>query len=436
LANGGDVGIFDATNSVSSRRGRIVERFKGIANVVFVEVICDDEQILEENLIIKVRNSPDFAGMDLEEALSDLRKRIDNYTAMYEPLNDDRLSYIKLYNLSSKILANKVYGRITSSILPYLVSLHVGSRPIWLVRAGLAKDFHKLNLISKDGHIDPSTNSQSSPLGDHGRQFAQELAQWIRTALWMRESNAELSSEQMIHQQIGHVDETGEERRSTKLSSEIMAHMGDGDPELVAKPRANSSSVAVRTGDGQADKSTPIKVLCSTLPRAEETARIALESCPGSFYESRPLLNPLNKGEMNGLSIAEIRERFPQFVENWEHDPFHGRFPGGESYCDMITKLKSVLIEIEQQTAPVLVVSHVSCIQVLLAYYLNIPVTKSMDIEVPLHTVIELQPMFGGSWKEVRYPLLPQVSPFHLVSPMSSSSHHSSSVACLHTFST
>ena len=45
---GGEVGIFDATNSTRSRRQWILEKAhgRGIA-VVFIESICDDPEVLE-----------------------------------------------------------------------------------------------------------------------------------------------------------------------------------------------------------------------------------------------------------------------------------------------------------------------------------------------------------------------------------------------------
>jgi hypothetical protein len=40
-----------------------------------VESICEDPNILQENLRSKVANSPDFVGMAPEEALADLQAR-------------------------------------------------------------------------------------------------------------------------------------------------------------------------------------------------------------------------------------------------------------------------------------------------------------------------------------------------------------------------
>jgi hypothetical protein len=99
----GKVAIFDATNSVRSRRQRIMERFNGVATVVFVEVLCDDQEILEENILVKVRTSPDFRGKELNEAVADMRERVRMYEKAYQPIMDDSLSYIKLFNLSSKV---------------------------------------------------------------------------------------------------------------------------------------------------------------------------------------------------------------------------------------------------------------------------------------------------------------------------------------------
>ena len=66
---------------------------------MYVEVICDDEEVLVENLLSKIRSSPDFQGMDEQQALADLKVRIANYEAVYEPVEDNKLSYIKLYRI-------------------------------------------------------------------------------------------------------------------------------------------------------------------------------------------------------------------------------------------------------------------------------------------------------------------------------------------------
>ena len=95
------------------------------------------------------------------------------------------------------------------------------------------------------------------------------------------------------------------------------------------------------------------------------------------------------------LSIA-----FPSYLSVQLH-----RFPGGESYRDLIRRLTSVVIDVEQQVIPTLVVSHVSILQSLIAYFRNTPVEKCMSIQVPLHTIVKFTPVRGGGWKETLIPL-------------------------------
>ena len=79
---------------------------------------------------------------------------------------------------------------------------------------------------------------------------------------------------------------------------------------------------------------------------------------------------------------------------------FYIRFPGGECYRDLVSRLESCIIDMEQAVSPVLVVSHVSVIQVLLAYFRGTPVQECTKITVPMHTVIKLKPVMGGGWLE------------------------------------
>lgn len=83
------------------------------------------------------------------------------------------------------------------------------------------------------------------------------------------------------------------------------------------------------------------------------------------------------------------------------------RFPGGESYSDAINRLESVVIDMEQQLGLVVVVSHVSVLQVLVSYFRSSPIEECTSIEIPMHTVLKFVPLRGGGWQESQHPLLP-----------------------------
>ena len=145
------------------------------------------------------------------------------------------------------------------------------------------------------------------------------------------------------------------------------------------------------------EDSIPLRILSSTMRRSAETAEFI-------DHESRPeqlsALNPLDKGDFAGMELEELQVSNPNWYENLHQEPFHTRFPGGECYRDLIERLGPVIIDIEQQVNPTLVVSHVSILQLLIAYFRGTPVERCMSIEVPLHTVFKFSPSRGGGWSE------------------------------------
>jgi len=137
------VAIFDATNSTNKRRQWLLEmctsperRGDKKTGVVFVESICDDQELLDENYRYKVSSSPDFEHMDLQEAMEDLRRRVTKYEEQYETITDDSQSYIKIFNLSTKLMVNHIYGRMAKDLVPALMAWHIGTRPVFLCRPG------------------------------------------------------------------------------------------------------------------------------------------------------------------------------------------------------------------------------------------------------------------------------------------------------------
>eukprot|EP00924_Labyrinthula_sp_SR-Ha-C_P002721 maker-scaffold_13-snap-gene-5.2-mRNA-1 protein AED:0.08 eAED:0.09 QI:0/1/0.75/1/1/1/4/94/801 len=395
LVDGGEIGIFDATNTTRIRRETIANICRNICNVVFLEVICDDESMLEENYKIKVQNSPDFVGMDMTEALADLKSRVDNYKKVYEPVDeselDGRVSFLKLYNMSSKIVAKGIYGRMTRSVLPYLSSLHLGSRRIILVRAGLGnmlKKGKKHTLRDKD--CVPSGAHEDSTLSDSGKGFARRLGLFLKTIIFMNKE---------VNQMVGVEAAPSNAKTQSNPLPEVLSF---DDPTSHAKPRIDDLDEMRQQNDN--NRTAEVKIFSSTLNRALETARIASDQSQlTNDIQGLPMLNPVNKGRFGNLSHDELARKEPEFWREYQENPFYARFPGGESYFDIVTKLESLIIQVEQQTSPVLIIGHISTLQTLMAYFRKTPVDHSVNISIPLHTAIELQPLAGGLWREKRY---------------------------------
>ncbi|KAH9309414.1 hypothetical protein KI387_037325, partial [Taxus chinensis] len=72
-------------------------------------------------------------------------------------------------------------------------------------------------------------------------------------------------------------------------------------------------------------------------------------------------------------------------------DKLRYRYPRGESYLDVIQRLEPVTVELERQRAPVVVIAHQAILRALYAYFAAKPLEEVPHIEVPLHTIIEIQ---------------------------------------------
>lgn len=188
-----------------------------------------------------------------------------------------------------------------------------------------------------------------------------------------------------------------------RRASQMKTTIEKADEKALERTDSLESTETTESTESTEEVVCPCKIMCSTMPRSYQTAQF---NNPNFTVEQFSALNPLDKGDYAGLELYDIKERDPEFYSMLSADPFGTRFPGGESYQDLVHRLESPLIDMEQQMVPVLVVSHVSVIQCLVSYFRNEPVEKSTGIEVPLETVIQMSPADGGGWIEERFQLL------------------------------
>ncbi|XP_053935958.1 6-phosphofructo-2-kinase/fructose-2,6-bisphosphatase isoform X8 [Cuculus canorus] len=169
----GQVAVFDATNTTQERRDLILQFAKENGyKVLFVESICEDPDIIEQNIKQVKLSSPDYVGHGQEEAVADFLQRIECYRHTYEPLDERRdgaLSYIKVFEVGLRYLANRVQGHVQSRIAYYLMNIHVTPRTIYLSR-------HGESHLNQQGRI-----GGDAGLSPRGRQYAQALAKFIQS---------------------------------------------------------------------------------------------------------------------------------------------------------------------------------------------------------------------------------------------------------------
>ncbi|KAL6436459.1 hypothetical protein ACFW04_004744 [Cataglyphis niger] len=168
----GEVAVFDATNSTVERRQLIrdIVVHKMGFKLFFVESVCNDPEIVEQNIMEVKVSSPDYANMKKEDVLADFMLRIEHYQERYEPLDEEResdLSFMKIYNTGEKVLVHKHEGHIQSRIVYYLMNIHIVPRTIYLTR-------HGESLMNLEGRI-----GGDSDLTERGYEYSKALAEYI-----------------------------------------------------------------------------------------------------------------------------------------------------------------------------------------------------------------------------------------------------------------
>ncbi|XP_020236468.1 6-phosphofructo-2-kinase/fructose-2,6-bisphosphatase isoform X2 [Cajanus cajan] len=323
MQEGGQVGIFDATNSSKQRRNMLMKLAEGRCKIIFLETICNDVEIIERNIRFKIQQSPDYADVpDFEAGLRDFKERVANYEKVYETVEEG--SYIKMIDMASghggQIQVNNISGYVPGRIVFFLVNTHLTPRPILLTRHGESQD----NVRGRIGG--------DSALSEAGELYKKKLAKFVEK----------------------------------RLKSERAAC-----------------------------------IWTSTLQRTILTAG-PIVGFPKIQWRA---LDEINAGVCDGMTYEEIKKNMPEEYESRNKDKLRYRYPRGESYLDVIQRLEPVIIELERQRAPVVVISHQAVLRALYAYFTDRPLKEIADIEVPLHTIIEIQLGVTGV-EEKRYKLM------------------------------
>ncbi|TQV92168.1 6-phosphofructo-2-kinase [Cordyceps javanica] len=163
----GQVAIYDAVNpTASGRRSLAKELAKHDVQTLFIESFVDDERILRENARNVKISSPDFAGMDPDEAAKLYLKRIEVRIPVFETMAEEELNYIKMINAGEKFFYNNVnFSYLSHRIVFYLTNLHIKARKTFFVRAGTTTDEDSFRA--------------DAPLSEAGRTYAKKMTETI-----------------------------------------------------------------------------------------------------------------------------------------------------------------------------------------------------------------------------------------------------------------
>lgn len=142
-------------------------------------------------------------------------------------------------------------------------------------------------------------------------------------------------------------------------------------------------------------------VFCSLMKRTVETT-VPFSSKP-QLYDVKQLrvLNELSAGSLEGFTYEQMQYMYPHEFHSRINNKLKYRYPGvgGESYIDVINRLKPMINEVERSRDHMLIVSHRVTSRILMGYFLNLSRDQIIDLDVPLHSVYLFEPKpFGVDW--------------------------------------
>jgi 6-phosphofructo-2-kinase len=359
----GSVGIFDATNSTLARRKQIMEKIRQRAgqelNVLFVESECQDQNLLESNMRLKL-SGPDYEGKDPVAALADFKKRVQIYEKNYIPLGDyeevNHMSYVKMIDVGRKMISHQVKGFLAGQAVYYLLNFNLAPRMIWITRHGQSED----NVAGKIGGDSELTGS--------GQKYARALTRFI---------------DQQRH--------SWEIHQADKIANTHFPPVpGDHTPP--------------NPYFGTEVEPKSFCVWSSMLKRSVQTAQNFSED----EYDLKQMrmLDELNAGHMEGLTYEEIKLKYKNEFDERRRDKISYRYPGpgGEGYLDIINRIRPIIFELERMTDHCLLVTHRSVARVLLAYFQDLKREDVADLDCPLGMLYQMEPKpYGVEFKAWRY---------------------------------
>lgn len=139
----------------------------------------------------------------------------------------------------------------------------------------------------------------------------------------------------------------------------------------------------------------PVALLCSPLARALTSAElVALELTPSPTPEPRMNLVEASLGQWDGLTVAEIDKRAPNFRNQFPEGDWLFNAPMGEQIFEVEARLRMILMELEGRPEPVkIIVSHGIVGRVLHLIHTGQPIKP--NAHWPQDAVLQLLPNGG-----------------------------------------
>ncbi|PUU73648.1 6-phosphofructo-2-kinase-domain-containing protein [Tuber borchii] len=140
---------------------------------------------------------------------------------------------------------------------------------------------------------------------------------------------------------------------------------------------------------GNDEELKPLTVWTSTRRRTVQTAAHLQER--GFKVKQRPQMSQLNPGNSN-MTEEEIKAHYPADWDKHQLDPYHHRFPRGESYHDLAVRMEPIILELEREKNDLLIIAHESVLRVLYGYLMACSTSDIPSLKFPRNEIVEILP--------------------------------------------
>jgi broad specificity phosphatase PhoE len=287
---------------------------------IFIETTLTREELVEEVLAQRVARDARNGRVredEIEAAKESWRRRLDEYRKLYVTLqedgSEDDLSYIKLYNYGERVQTNKMRAYLPQRIVQFLTATHPTAHKIYLCRHGESE----YNVTGRLGG--------NSGITAKGVAFSEILSRFALEKICGMERR----------------DDDGDdgEGRWCETPRTVRARLWTSSLLRTIATAANIEHPTVHNGEWE-----------QMSPRV---------------YRN---IDEIFAGDCEGMTPEEIVEKNPQAAYLRSMDKIGYRYPRGESYFDLISRLEPCIQEMESYTEPVLIVSHQAILRLIFAY--------------------------------------------------------------------
>ena len=281
----------DGTNYTKARRDLIRDRVSQEPGyeILWIESLLTQDAEMTEQQFEALKNSPDF--IDKEDYL----KRQELYKQNYETLTSGEGSFVKIYDDGRELVLHEIFGFLRTKIVSFLMNLHTSPRPVYLIRHG-ESEFNVKNLIG---------GGESASIFYY-TQFS------FSYVIIYTSSN---SNHVFDNYTTNHLDSG-----LTAMGLEFSQALGDYLHNQELSPE-DSKELCVWTSNMKRSKQTAVQVRGKKLVEWRALREIEVGIC-------------------DGLSYDQVQVQFPEEFRARQHDKLKYRYPRGESYLDVITRLE------------------------------------------------------------------------------------------------